>query len=87
MSGRTMLHLTIVLGLLTLGCGVVLARLRPSGPFGILGSIVFRFSCLLIGIAATAYWAAVPGLHPISAWGSALLLLAYVVSGEERLRR
>jgi hypothetical protein len=32
-------------------------------------------------MAATAYWAAVPGEHPTSQAASAFLLLAYIVSG------
>jgi hypothetical protein len=45
-----------------------------------------RFSCLLVVTSATAYGSIAPGgSHPLSACGSAFLLLAYVVSGESDL--
>ncbi len=44
-------------------------------------TILFRFGYLFIGMAATAYWAVVPGQHPTSQAASAFLLLSYIVSG------
>jgi hypothetical protein len=83
MSGKAMLHLAFALGVLFLAMALLAARFRTRNRLCALLSLVFRFSCLLIGTAATAYWAAAPGgPHPISACGSAFLLLAYVVSGE-----
>ncbi len=88
MSGKAMLQLAFALGILVLAMAVIIARLRTRRRAWALLSLLFRFSCLLIGTASTAYWAAAPGgPHPISACGSAFLLLAYVVSGESDLLR
>jgi hypothetical protein len=82
-----MLSLSFGLGLVVVAVAVVVARFRTRSHLWILFSLLFRFSCLLIGTAATAYWAAAPGgPHPISACGSAFLL-AYVVSGDSTVVR
>lgn len=86
MSGKAMLHGAFALGVVSVVMAVLIACFRTRNRFWALLSLLFRFSCLLIGTAATAYWAAAPGgPHPISACGSAFLLLAYVVSGESGL--
>jgi hypothetical protein len=78
-----MLYLAAGLGLVAVAIAVLIARFRTRTRAWALFSLLFRFSCLLIGTSATAYWSAAPGgPHPISACGSAFLLLAYVVSGE-----
>lgn len=88
MSGREMLYLAFGLGVMTVATAVLIARYRARTRPWTLFSLLFRFSCLLLGVSATAYWSAAPGgPHPISACGSAFLLLAYVVSGESVLSR
>jgi len=83
MSGREMLYLAFGLGVLAVGMAVLIARFRARTRLWVLVSLLFRFSCFLLGTSATAYWSVAPGgPHPISACGSAFLLLAYVVSGE-----
>lgn len=78
-----MLLLAFALSVLCLAMAVLVARVRTRNRLWVLPSLVYRFSCPLIGTAAIAYWAAAPGgPHPISACSSAFLLLAYVVSGE-----
>jgi hypothetical protein len=82
-----MLTLTFGLGVLTVSAAVLIARFRARTRLGALSSLLFRFSCLLIGVSATAYWSAAPGgPHPVSACGSAFLLLAYVVASELEIR-
>ncbi len=52
------------------------------GGWYVLDNAVIRFVLLLLGVAGVAYWAAIPGQHPVSAAVSPLLLLAYWVIGE-----
>ena len=64
-------------------CKECRAKLTEDGMFWItLISVVIRFVPLLLGVAGVAYWAAIPGQHPVSAAVSPLLLLAYLVIGE-----
>jgi hypothetical protein len=83
MNSARMLAVAIACGLLTLVASFGVAWYSQTGRnivrLGV--TILFRFGCLFIGIAATAYWAAIPGEHPTSQAASAFLLLAYIVSG------
>ncbi len=64
-------------------CKECRTKLTEDGMFWItLISVVIRFVLLLLGVAGVAYWAAIPGHHPVSAAVSPLLLLAYLVIGE-----
>ena len=83
MNNARMLALAMTCGVLTLAASVGVAwysqTRRDLVALGIM--ILFRFGCLFIGTAATAYWAAVPGQHPTSQAASVFLLLSYIVSG------
>ncbi len=78
-----MLTLAIACGLMTLVASFGVAWYSQTGRsiVRLTVTVLFRFGCLFIGMAATAYWAAVPGVHPTSQAASAFLLLSYIVSG------
>ena len=83
MNSARMLTLAMAGGVLTLVASFAVAWYSQTGRSiaRMTVTILFRFGCLFIGMAATAYWAAVPGVHPTSQAASAFLLLSYIVSG------